>query len=450
MHHIFLTLLLLVFIIAPTNASQPHHLKLIHEITLKNGLKILIKEDHRAPIVVSMIWYNVGAADEPNGLHGVSHTLEHMMFKGTKQYPQGKFSKIIANIGGQENAFTNYDYTAYFEKVPANKLSIALKLEADRMRNLHIDQESLNKELQVIREERRLRTDNNPQALTFEHYMAIANLNSPYHYPIIGWMHDLKNLQLADVKAWYENFYAPNNATLVIIGDVTPNKAFKLATHYFQTLPKRPTYMRKTQVEPRSLGTKTVQVNLPAKLPMIILGYTVPSIKTVTRYPEDIYALTLIAGIFDANESSRLTKNLIHQKNIASFISVNYNLITRYQTQFIINAIPTQQSNNTMLLKAIQQEITNLKQHLVTTAELERVKTQIIAQKTFDRDSVFIQAMELGILTTLNLNANQGHIDLEKIQTITSQQIQDTAKRYFNDNNLTIAYLNPQSLIIKK
>ena len=205
----------------------------VQSYTLDNGLKVLVKEDHRAPVAVTMIWYNVGSADEPGGLTGISHALEHIMFKGTTKYPLGVFSKTIAGIGGQENAFTSTDYTAYFEKIAAEHLPTSLALEADRMQHLLLDETEFNKEIKVIQEERRMRTDDNPQALTFERYLSAAHLISPYHHPVIGWMDDIQHLSIADLKTWYQRFYAPNNATLVVVGDVKPKDVYALAQQHF-------------------------------------------------------------------------------------------------------------------------------------------------------------------------------------------------------------------------
>lgn len=228
----------------------------VQEFILNNGLKILVKEDHRAPIAVSMIWYNVGSADEPGGITGVSHAIEHMMFKGTEKFPLGVFSKTIAEMGAQANAFTNNDYTAFFEKIDASKLATSFELEADRMNHLLLDANEFAKEIKVIQEERRLRTDDNPQALAFERFLATAHLSAPYHHPVIGWMNDLKQMKVEDVREWYKKYYAPNNATLVVVGDVNPEQVRALAENYFGALPKQPVPERKLKREPPELGKK--------------------------------------------------------------------------------------------------------------------------------------------------------------------------------------------------
>ncbi|WP_412754922.1 M16 family metallopeptidase [Legionella donaldsonii] len=412
------------------------------EFTLRNGLKVLVKEDHRAPIAVSMIWYNVGSADEPGGITGVSHALEHLMFKGTSKYPLGVFSKTIAAVGGQENAFTNYDYTAYFEKIAASKLPISFELEADRMQNLLFDEEEFNREIKVIREERRLRTDDNPQALTFERYLAAAHLTAPYHHPVIGWMSDLYQMTVDDVKTWYQRFYAPNNATLVVVGDVNPEEVHQLAIKYFESIGKHANYSRKAQIEPPNLGPKFVEINAPAKLPMLMFGYTVPSVKTAKTVWEP-YALEIIANILDAGESARFAKNLVRGSHLASGIDAYYNLYSRYQTQFVVFGTPTEAHSIDELKAGMLKEIKRLQNELVSPTELKRIKTQIIAQKTFEKDSIFGQAMELGLLETTGLGWKTADTYTDRINSITPEQLQQVAQLYFQENALTEARLIP-------
>ncbi|PWY54680.1 peptidase M16 [Legionella qingyii] len=416
----------------------------VQEFTLNNGLKILVKEDHRAPIAVSMIWYNVGSADEPGGITGVSHAMEHMMFKGTKKFPLGVFSKTIASIGGQANAFTNNDYTAFFEKTDASKLASSFELEADRMNHLLFDSNEFAKEIKVIQEERRLRTDDNPQALAFERFLATAHLNAPYHHPVIGWMSDLKNMKVEDLQEWYKKYYAPNNATLVVVGDVNPEKVRILAEQYFGALPKYPIPERRLQKEPPSLGQKIVRIQAPAKLPLLMIGYSAPSVST-TKEPYEPYALEIIAGILDAGESARFSKNLIRGKHIATGADTYYNPYTRYQTQFIIYGSPSQNHTLDDLQNGLFSELDDLKNNPVSEIELQRIKNQIIAQKTFEKDSIFGQASELGLLQTIGIGWQKADDYTKAINAITPQQVQQTAQRYFQEKNMTTAILEPQT-----
>lgn len=414
----------------------------VQEFKLKNGLKIVVKEDHRAPIVVSMIWYNVGSADEPGGITGVSHALEHMMFKGTSKYPLGVFSKTIASLGGNENAVTNNDYTAYFEKVAANQLPTCFALEADRMNNLLLNANEFAKEIKVIQEERRLRTDDNPQALAFERFLATAHLTSAYNHPVIGWMSDLQQMQVDDLKKWYQRYYAPNNATIVVVGDVQAEQVFKLAQTYFAPLPSKVVPIRKPQKEPIALGKKTSAIKAYAKVPLLLLGYTVPTVKS-TKNSWEPYALELIAGILDAGSSARFTKNLIRTNHIASGIDAYYNIYARNQTQFILYGSPSQNHSIQDLEKGVLIELNKLKTEPVGEQELQRIKNQIIAQKTFEKDSIFSQAMELGLLETTGVGWHHIEDYNRAINSISPKQIQEAAQHYFQEENSTIAELKP-------
>lgn len=416
----------------------------VSQFTLDNGLKILVKEDHRAPIVVSMVWYNVGSADEPGGLTGVSHVLEHLMFKGTPKHPLGDFSKSIADIGGQANAFTNNDYTAYFEKTAAQHLAFNFELEADRMQNLLLDSNEFSKENKVIQEERRLRTDNVPQALTFERFLATAHLTAPYNHPVIGWMSDIKQMQIKDAKEWYQRFYAPNNATLVVVGDVNPSAVYALAKKYFGDLKSRPLPERKPQKEPPRLGKKAVDIHTSAQMPLLMIGYNVPTVKTIApEHAADPYVLEIIAAILDAGSSGRLNTQIIRQKKLASDVDVFYNLYSRYSTEFMIYGTPNQTHTLLELKKGIIAEIKRLQTEPISEKELNRIKTQITAEKTFERDSIFGQAMELGILETVGLGWQTAEKYLDRINRVTPAQIQEVSQRYFQEDNITQARLIP-------
>lgn len=416
----------------------------VKDFTLNNGLKVLVKEDHRAPVAVVMVWYNVGSADEPGGLTGVTHALEHLMFKGTAKYPVGVFSKIIAKHGGQENAMTTNDYTAYYEKITASQLPTCFSLEADRMEHLLLNPVEFAKEMQVIQEERRLRTDDNPQALTFERFLATAHLAAPYHHPVIGWMSDIRHMQVSDAQVWYDRYYSPNNATLVVIGDVKAEEVHTLAETHFGKIAKRPLPIRKSQQEPPLLGKKSVTVKAKAQLPLLILGYTVPSLKTVSsQHLQDPYALEIISGILDAGEHARFSKNLIRTKQLASNTNIFYNLYSRYQTQFVIYGTPNQTHTLSELADGIQQELHRLQVEPVSEAELQRIKTQIIAQKTFEKDSIFSQAMEMGVLETVGLGWQTADQYITHIQQVTPLEIKQAAQRYFQEKNMTEASLLP-------
>ncbi|MCK5870256.1 MAG: insulinase family protein, partial [Methyloprofundus sp.] len=311
----------------------------VKEHLLANGLKILVKEEHRSPVVVSQIWYKVGSSYEPSGITGISHMLEHMMFKGTDKHPAGEFSKIIAENGGRENAFTGRDYTAYFQTLEKSRLAISFELEADRMQNIHLLADELEKELQVVMEERRMRTEDNPRAKLQEYLMAMAYSNSPYRNPVIGWPADIENYQVNDLQQWYQQWYAPNNATLVVAGDVQAKEVFKLAEQYFAPIPIQKIPELKPQTEMAQVGTRRMTVKLPAKVPYILMAYKVPSFKVVEEAWE-VYALDVLAVVLDGGNSARLPAKLQHGQQIASSIGVGYDLGARLEELFMIEATP--------------------------------------------------------------------------------------------------------------
>ena len=251
----------------------------VFEKTLANGLKVIVKEDHRAPVVVQQIWYKAGSMDERTGTTGIAHVLEHMMFKGTKSVPKGEFSKRIAAAGGRENAFTSSDYTAYFQTLHKSKLPLAMRLESDRMHNLQLVDAEFSKEIKVVMEERRMRTDDDPGSLLYEKLMAAAYQEHPYQNPVIGWMNDLQTLSGDDARAWYKTWYVPNNAVLVVAGDVKASVVFTLAQRYYGVIPARKLPARKHFSEPPQLGVKRIVLKAPAKLPQLVLAYHTPTIR---------------------------------------------------------------------------------------------------------------------------------------------------------------------------
>jgi zinc protease len=426
------------------------------EFNLANGLHVLVKPDHRAPIAITMVWYKVGSADEIGGQTGLSHALEHMMFKGTPTIPAGKFSQIIAGHGGQDNAFTNQDYTAYYEKISAPALNTALRLEADRMSQLNLSAEEFSKEIQVIKEERRLRVDNNPQALTVERFDATAYLSPAYQHPIIGWMSDLEHLHVETLRKWYQQYYTPNNATLVIVGDVDPEKVKARVEHYFGHIQQHMVPQRFPQEEPKPLGNKQVELHTLAQQPILLMGFTTPSLGYLALSPQkdasatDPYALEVIAGILDAGGNGRLTKSVVNTQHIAVVANAYYDLYTRYQTQFMLFAIPA--TNHTLgeLKNAFLQEMNHLKTSLISPQELKRIQTQLIAQKTFAQDSLFGQAMEMGLVETIGLNYHVIDEYNAHVLSITPEQIMTCAKKYFCDTCLTEAQLYPKSSNLKR
>lgn len=417
----------------------------VQQKTLSNGMKIVVKQDKRAPVAVSQIWYKVGASYEPGGITGISHMLEHMMFKGTQQYPAGEFSRIIAENGGQENAFTGSDYTAYFQTLEASRLEISFKLEADRMRNLDLKAEELDKELQVVTEERRMRTDDQPRAKLQEQFNAMAFANSPYKNPVIGWPSDIASYKIEDLKAWYQQWYAPNNATLVVVGDVDARQVFSLAEQYFAGLQPSPIKPLKPQDEIEQNGVRKITVKAPAKLPYLMMGYKVPVLKTAK--PEwEAYALEVLAGVLDGGSSARLPSRLVRGKQLAVSAGAGYDFSSRLSEMFLLEATPAEGQTVFDLEYALKNEVYQLQNDLISTDELARIKAQVLANDVYQKDSNFYQAMQIGLLETVGLGWQKGDEYVSRINQVTAEQVREVARKYLIEDHLNVAYLDPQPI----
>ncbi len=417
----------------------------VSEFKLDNGLKLLVQEDHRAPVAVTQVWYKVGASYEHGGITGISHMLEHMMFKGTKKHPPGEFSRIISANGGSENAFTGDDYTAYFQTLEKSRLPVSFELEADRMRNLKLLPEEFTKEQQVVLEERRLRTDDQPRAKLGEQFSAVAFTNSPYRNPVIGWPDDVSRLTVGDLSEWYQRWYAPNNATVVVVGDVNPNEVFKLAQKHFGPLKPSQLPVVKPQAEIEQVGLRRITVKAPAKLPYVVLGYKTPVLHGAVEEWEP-YALEVAAGVLDGGNSARLESRLVRGQQIAASVGAGYDLYARMPSLFMIEGTPVQAKTPVELEKALLEEVRLLRDEPVTAEELDRVKAQVLANKVFERDSIFNQAMQLGTAETVGLGWQRVDEFVDKINAVTPQQVQQVAKKYLIEDRLSIGYLDPQPI----
>jgi len=429
--------LVLLGISAPVMAT-------VTDVTLDNGLRVIVKEDHRAPVAVSQLWYKAGSMDEFNGTTGVAHVLEHMMFKGTSKVPDGEFSKRIAAAGGRENAFTNRDTTVYFQQLQKDKLPIAFELEADRMANLLLKDEGFAKEIQVVMEERRMRTEDNPHSIVYEQLMSVAYQAHPYRRPIIGWMDDLENMNVQDARDWYARWYAPNNATLVVAGDVNPQDVIALAKKEFGPISGKPLPSRKPQDEPSSRGEKRITVKAPAKLPYLLMAWHVPGL----RDPEKDtlpWALQILGGVLDGNDSARLKKSLVKEQRIAVEAGASYDGQNRGPGMFMLDATPAEGKGISELEAALKAELSRIQNEGVSEAELKRVKAQVIAADVYQRDSIFYQAMQLGELAVLRLPLDLMKTRVEKLKSVTADQVMEAA-RLLSDDRLSVAELDPQPL----
>jgi len=423
----------------------------VSEYQLDNGLKLIVKEDHRAPVVVSQVWYKVGSSYEHNGITGISHVLEHMMFKGTENLGPNEFSQIIAANGGRENAFTGRDYTAYFQTLEKDRLEVSFRLEAERMRKLVIDEAELLKEREVVAEERRMRTEDNPHALVREAFNAAAFVNSPYHHPVIGWMSDINNYEAVDLRAWYQKWYAPNNATVVIVGDVEPEAVYKLAKQYFGPLKPETTATVKPQIEVVQRGKRTIEVKAPAKLPYMMMGWKVPVVNTATELEKwEPYALEMLAGILDGGDSARFSRDLVRGDEIAASVGAGYGLFSRLADLFLVVGTPVKGKTIADLQQAVMAQIKTLQTELVSEQELKRIKAQVVANAVYERDTVFYQAMQIGMLETIGMDWQLSDAYVDNVQAVTAEQVRAVAKKYFIDKGLTVAELIPLPLDSKK
>ena len=412
---------------------------------LANGLKVIVKEDHRAPIVVSQVWYKAGSVDEFNGTTGVAHVLEHMMFKGTKDVPSGEFSKQIAAAGGRENAFTTHDQTAYFQTLEKSKLPLALKLEADRMHNLVLSKAEFDKEIEVVRNERRWRTDDQPHGLVDEQLMATAFQSNPYHWPVIGWMDDLQHMTVQDARDWYARWYEPNNAVLVVAGDVQAAAVFALAQKYFGPLKAHALPLRRSQTEAPQVGIRRVTVKAPAQLPYMVMAWKVPVLRKPSADKEP-YALEMLSGVLSANAASRLPTALVRTSQIAVDVDSGYDDVQRGPGLFEIDATPSEGKTVKEVEAAIRAELEKIKRDGITNEELQRIKAQVIAAQVYQRDSVFYQAMQIGQMETSGLSYRDIDVRIEKLKQVTASEVQAVAQKYLIDDALTVATLDPQPL----
>ncbi len=409
----------------------------VTETVLPNGLKVLLKEEHKSPIVTFQVWYRVGARNERLGKTGMSHLLEHMMFKGSKKYGPKQFSQIVQRNGGNDNAFTSKDYTAYFENFSADRLEIAMDLEADRMQNLLLDPKDFLSERDVVKEERRMRYDDDPTQTMVEQMMATAFSAHPYQWPVIGWMADIGNITRDDLAAHYKMYYAPNNATIVIVGDFDPKKVLSLVQTHFGGIPRGPEVPKVGAVEPKQLGEKRVTVKREAELPTVYAGYKVPTIKD-----PDAYALNVLQGVLSSGKSSRLYKSLVYDKQIALYAGGDYDDVSADPNLFYVYAGVMSGKSIDEVEKALYGEIERLKSEPVTDEELQKAKNQIEASFIMGQDSVFYQAMLLGEFETV---AEWRLLEryVAGVRAVKKEDIQRVAKEYFAEENRTVGILVP-------
>ncbi|HLO76928.1 MAG TPA: pitrilysin family protein [Magnetospirillum sp.] len=409
---------------------------------LANGLQVVVVENHRAPIVTHMVWYRVGAADEPPGKSGIAHLLEHLMFKGTPTIPPGEFSKIVARLGGRDNAFTSSDYTAYFQNVAADRLEAVMKMEADRMRNLTLDDQNVVTERAVVMEERRSRTDNNPQALLTERVEAALFLNHPYRRPVIGWGSEIAALTREDALDFYKRWYAPNNAILVVAGDIEPDKVRALAETYYGPLKPETVPARIRPDEPPQVAARTVTLE-DARVQQASWSrtYMAPSYSSPDKAAP--YALEVLAEILGGGATSRLYKSLVVEQGVASGASAWYDPTAVDQSTFGLAATPRPGVDVPKLQAAMDKEVRLVLDKGISAAEVERAKTRLKANVAYARDSLHTAARVLGEA----LSTGETVADVEawpnRIALVTPEQVNAAAKAVLDDRASVTGILLP-------
>ncbi|MEY4267720.1 MAG: hypothetical protein RIS90_2255 [Pseudomonadota bacterium] len=419
------------------------------QFTLANGLTVIVKPDRRAPTAVHMLWLRVGSMDEVDGSSGVAHVLEHMMFKGTAELKPGEFSRRVAALGGRENAFTGKDYTGYFQQIPAHRLEDVMRLEADRFaRNQWADDEFI-KEIEVVKEERRQRTEDSPRALMSEALTATVFLASPYRRPIVGWMSDLDALTAADVREFYQRWYVPANAAVVVAGDVDVAQVRRLAEQHYGPIAARPVPARKPRLEPVQTGLRRLEYKAPAEQAQVTLAFKVPGLagldSPTSAPPDDALALTVLAAVLDGYSGARLDRSLTQGAGRLADSAWAYNgLWGRGPQLFSLGATPAPGKTVAEVEAALRGALDRIAREGVTEAELTRVKTQWVAGQVYKLDSVFNQARELGSQWVQGLPLDAGDRLIERLRGVSAQQVQAVAARYFGDDQLTVGVLRPQ------
>lgn len=412
-----------------------------HDFTLDNGLRVILREDHRAPVAVAMVWYKVGSYDEAPGETGLAHLLEHMMFRGTERLPPGDFSRLMSRFGAEENAFTSYDFTAYFQKFEASRLPLVLELEADRMHNLVISDEDFARERNVVMEERRQRTEDNPSALAYEKFSALTRPGSGYASPVIGWRDELAQLQPQQARHWYEQWYVPGNATLVIAGDLARDEVEPLVRKYFDKVPAGEVPVRLKPRLASEPGERRAVIKVAVKVPSVYLAYNVPTLAT---HPDDFYALMMLAGVLDGGYASRIETNLVRGKKLVAGAGANYDGISRGDGLLTLSATPADGVSLEKVEAALEAELDALRRQPPSEEEMTRVRAGVLSSRIFGMDSLFGQAMEIGQLVTLGIDWRLSDQFAERLEKVTPEDVQRMAQTWLVPQRRTVAWVQAE------
>jgi zinc protease len=418
--------------IAAAGASEPQ------EYILSNGMKVLLVEVPKAPVATVQIWYKVGSRNEVMGRAGLSHMLEHMMFKGTAKYPKGTFSRLIRKNGGMDNAFTSQDFTAYFENLAADRVELALEMEADRMQGLILDQNELKTEREVVKEERRLRSEDDPQGALVETLFAQAYLSHPYHWPVIGWFGDLDAMTLEDLQRHYDTFYSPNNATLLVVGDIKAESLLPNIKQLFEPIPRGPEPKPVMTMEAEQKGERRFLLKREAQVPFVMMGYRVPNYTS-----EDSYALDVLESILSRGKSSRLYQSLVYDQKLSLAVGAEYGLMQADPGLFYFYALVSPGQKVETVEEALRKEIMRLQSDPPTDLELQRAKNQVEAARWFEQDSNFRHAMLLGQAETVGAGWRKVDQFLDRIRAVTAKDVQRVARQYLIEDTRTVGTLIP-------
>jgi zinc protease len=410
--------------------------------TLDNGLQVVLIQDHRTPVVTQMIWYKVGSADETPGKSGLAHFLEHLMFKGTAKHPAGEFSQTVLRIGGNENAFTSYDYTGFFQRVPREQLGKMMEFEADRMTGLILKDENVLPERDVVLEEYNMRVANNPEARLNEQIMAALYLNHPYGRPVIGWHHEIEKLSREDALAFYRRFYAPNNAILVIAGDVDVGEIRPLVEQTFGKVAAQPAIpaQRIRPQEPEPVAPRTVTLSDPhVEQPMVKRDYLVPS--ATTAAPGESAALDVLAQLMGGGSNSYLYRALVVDHPLAVNAGAAYQGTSLDPSQFSISAAPKPGVDFAQVEQVIDSVIAQVAQNPATSEDLERVKTQLIAEAIYAQDNQATMARWYGGALTTGLSMDDIRSWPDRIRAVTAEQVREAAQKWLDKKRSVTGYL---------
>ena len=416
------------------------------QFMLPNGMTLIVQPDRRAPTVLHMVWVRAGSIDEVDGRSGLAHIVEHMLFKGTPTLAEGEFSRRVAAMGGRDNAFTSRDVTVYHQQIPSHRLADVMKLEADRFANNRWPNDAFDREMEVIKEERRQRVEESPQARMFEVFNAQAWMAHPYRRPIIGWMSDLDSMNADDVRAFYRQWYMPANAAVVVVGDVDPQEVYRMALQHYGRIPARAVPERKPQTEPEQHGVRRVHYHARVQQPLLVMGYKAPKLQHPASDDEasrDAMALMLLSGVLNGHSAARLERELV-QTRVASQVSAHFGITSRGPLMFSLSGSPAQGVSPEALEQALKAAIARVAEQGVSEAELNRVKNQWAASEVFKLDSMFAQARELGTYWALGWPLNSMELLMQRLRQVQPADVQRVAGTYFADTQLTVGLLLPE------